>query len=114
MTDEPRSVPAAADRDQRLDRALDRLIAAEPAPALPPDLARRILAATARIPQEPAPRSAPLARPWFQRPRAVAAAFALVAAVGFAAGWAEPLLIGDAQAVDVAAFVLGSDLEIDL
>lgn len=118
MTEEPRRLPGSSsgsgpvDRD-RLDRALDRLIRGAPDPAPPADLARRILAATAAVPQLP---PVPVAgRPLAGlRLRAVAAAFALVAAVGFAVGWVEPLLIGEAQAVDVTPFVLGSDLEIDL
>lgn len=122
MTEESRITPVPAGQgaadEARLDRALDRLLAGAPAPELPGDLAQRILAATHRIPQVPAdaPRSRPsLRRPvWFGRPRAIAAAFALVAAVGFAAGWVEPMLIGDAQAIDVSPFVYGIDPEIDL
>lgn len=106
--------PADMAADARIDRALDRLFASDRDPGPPPDLARRILAATAAIPQEPPPAAAPGPVRWLQRPRALAAAFALVAVVGFAAGWVEPMLIGDAQAVDVTPFLIGSDLEIDL
>jgi len=112
MTEEFRRCPEAAPED-RLDRALDRMIAAEATVAPPPDLARRILAATAAIPQEPPP-AAVRWTAWSRRPRAMAAAFALIAAIGFAAGWTEEMLVGDAQAVDVTPFLIGSDLEIDL
>ncbi|BBK41260.1 hypothetical protein STVA_12800 [Allostella vacuolata] len=123
----PRHRPFDDAGEARLDRALDRLLAAAPEPELPADLARRILAASARIPQVPAtgggplpstvpmrPRAAARPRVWFERPRAVAAAFAVVAMAGFAAGWVEPLVVGDAQALDIAPLVFGSELEIDL
>lgn len=112
MTEDFRRRPEAAPED-RLDRALDRMIASEPAVAPPSDLARRILAATAAIPQEP-PAAAARWTAWSRRPRAMAAAFALIAAIGFAAGWTEDTLVGDVQAVDVTPFLIGSDLEIDL
>lgn len=113
---------AAAAREERLDRALDRLLATQPEPEVPGDLARRILATTSRIPQEPVQEPAPVRRTrpgparesWFQRPRAIAATLAAAAVFGFAVGWVEPMMGPEAQAPDIAAVVFGSEPEIDL
>ncbi len=144
MTDDTRREAAQVEQEARLDRALDRLLSTAPEPELPGDLAARILGATARIPQEPVPRAAhvqpahvqpgqarrtgagsragsqtgsragPRVGSWFERPRAVAATLAVAAVFGFAAGWIEPLMAPEGQAMDVTAVVFGSEPEIEL
>ena len=131
MTEDTRREEASAAREERLDRALDHLLSAAPEPGMPTDLAARILAATSRIPQEPVParptpghardgrprRTRPGSRfagSWFERPRAVAATLAVAAVFGFAAGWAEPLVLPETQSVDVAAVVFGIEPESEL
>lgn len=109
MTDDVRREDARAARERMLDRALDRALARAPDPEPPADLAHRILAAAWRTPQEPPPARAA----WFVRPRGVAATLAAAAVCGFLVGWTEPMLIADAQALDVVTVAFGPEAEID-
>ena len=116
MTDESRK-EADAMREARLDRALDRLLMAEPEPALPAGLSGRILAAAARTPQDRplTPLSGvPARRGWYERPRAVAATLAAAAMIGFVVGWVDPMPGSEGPSIDATVTLFGDDdLEIE-
>ncbi|MGE0724546.1 MAG: hypothetical protein AB7O45_09230 [Alphaproteobacteria bacterium] len=112
MTEDIRRPEDSAARETRLDRALDRLLMAEPEPAVPPGLSERILAAAWATPQErlPAP---PARRGWYERPRALAATFAAAAVIGFVVGWVDPSPTVEGTAIDATATLFGDDLELE-
>jgi len=115
MTDETRREADAA-QEARLDRALDRLLMAEPEPAVPSGLADRILAAAARTPQDrPLTRLPvmPARRGWYERPRAIAATLAAAAMIGFVVGWVDPMPGIDGPSIDAAVTLFGDEMEIE-